>query len=81
MMFWNNREELTGKVRCRVGRGGSLLLQAECLKIHTYADRENDNAPVDRVADRYWRDATAADLNDLGYISTGKEREIEKCAP
>ena len=73
MMFWKNREELTGKVRCRSSKLGAILLQVECLKIHTYPDEDNNRAPIDRVADCYWRDAKAEDLNDLGYITTAKE--------
>lgn len=78
MMFWNSREELTGKVRCRAHASrmftsDGLLLQVECLKIHTYSDHENGGAPVDRVANAYWRDATASDLNDLGPLMSNKE--------
>lgn len=78
MFFWKSREELTGKVRCACnptwfGRD-KLALQVQCVKIHTYPDHENNRAPVDKIADSYWRDATARDLNDLGYISSEKEK-------
>ena len=73
-MFWQKREELTGKIRYRTAAWShGMLLQVECLKLHTYPDEDNGGAPIDRVASCYWRDAQAEDLNTLGYLTSDKE--------
>lgn len=69
--MWNRREKPNGRVRVRASRlRGGLILQVECDLYELVP--EGDHL-VEHLVGARWRDATVADLNDIGYLTSSRE--------
>lgn len=72
--MWGRKEKLNGRIRTRASRWprSQLVLQVEADVFELVLDEKKD-LQEQQMGTR-WRDASVADLNDIGYLTTDREQ-------